>query len=456
MRKLLITLMMTLALTVSAQNRNSRQQTRKPTQKEQLQNQKKKLTQQRQAAQQRQRELEQQVKKRMQDVEALGSNIDDSRLTLDSLRLAIDTLNSHISVLDSQLVVLKQELEERRQHYIKSARYMYRSRTARNQMMFVLSARSFNQMYRRMRFMNEYTTYQRAQGEAVKQKSEQVGQKVDELNKARSHMSGLLSKGEAEQQRLIARQAEQQRMVAELQRQQQTVKKLIVQQQQEEAALTRQIDKLIAEELEKARKAEEERQRRLAEQRRREQEQAAQAQANSSTNRRNTASNTSRRSTTNRRTTTNRRENSPATTQPTYTPADPDRKLTGNFASNKGRLPIPITGSYRIVRNYGPYTLAGVTLNSSAIHLQGESGAQARCVFDGEVSSIFNPGNGMVVMVRHGRYISVYSNLSSVNVSMGQKVTTNQTLGKVGANNTLIFRLQNWDKVLNPKAWLRK
>jgi septal ring factor EnvC (AmiA/AmiB activator) len=62
----------------------------------------------------------------------------------------------------------------------------------------------------------------------------------------------------------------------------------------------------------------------------------------------------------------------------------------------------------------------------------------------------------MVVMVRHGRYISVYSNLSSVNVSMGQKVTTNQTLGKVGANNTLIFRLQNWDKVLNPKVWLRK
>ena len=447
-RLLILLLMMFCSLTVSAQSRNSRQQTRKPTQKEQLQNQKKKLTQQRQANQQRQRELEQQVKKRMQDVEALGSDIDDSRITLDSLRQAIDTLNCHIAVLDSQLVVLQQELEERRQHYIKSARYMYRSRTARNQMMFVLSAKNFNQMYRRMRFMNEYTTYQRAQGEAVKQKGEQVQQKVDELNKARTHMNGLLAKGEAEQHQLEARQAEQQRIVADLQRQQQTVKKLIIQQQQEEAALNRQIDKLIAEELEKARKAEEERQRRLAEQRQREQEQAAQAQSQASNNRRN--------SSTNRRN-NNRQASTPAApTQPTYTPADPDRRLTGSFASNKGRLPIPITGKFRVVRNYGPYTLAGVTLNSSGIHLQGEPGAKARCVFDGEVSSIFNPGNGMVVMVRHGRYISVYSNLSAVSVSMGQKVTTNQTLGNVGANNTLVFRLQNWQKTLNPKEWLRK
>lgn len=100
--------------------------------------------------------------------------------------------------------------------------------------------------------------------------------------------------------------------------------------------------------------------------------------------------------------------------------------------------------------------MAGVTLQSSGIHLEGQPGAQARCVFDGEVSRVFDPGNGIVVMVRHGRYISVYSGLSSVSVSMGQKVKTNQTLGTVGPSHTLLFRLQDWDKVLNPKTWLKR
>ena len=108
------------------------------------------------------------------------------------------------------------------------------------------------------------------------------------------------------------------------------------------------------------------------------------------------------------------------------------------------------------MRSFGPYTLAGVTLQSNGIQLQGQEGAQARCVFEGEVSKVYNPGTGYVVMVRHGRYISVYANLSSVNVAAGQQVSINQTIGTVGNNHILMFRLQNWDKLLNPKHWLRR
>ena len=434
MRKLLILLLMAaMTMPTPAQTKGKQQkpaqktQTQKPakklSKKEQLQNQKKQVTEQRKANQQRQRELEQQVKKRMQDVEALTSSIDDNRITLDSLHRQADSLNAHIALVDSQLTTLKAELEERRQHYIKSLRYMYRNRNAQNQLMFVLSSQDFNQMFRRTRFMKEYTTYQRAQGEAVKQKSEQVRAKLDELGQTRHLLTTALAQSEKQQQQMEARQAEQKRMVTELQKQQQTVKRLITEQQQEEAKLNAQIDRIIAEELERARKAEKERQRKQAEQRRLEEERRRQA-ANQQT----TASSA----------------------------ADPDRQLTGSFTHNKGRLPVPITGSYRVVRNFGPYTIAGVTLQSSGIHLQGQAGAQARCIFDGVVSSVFNPGNGIVVMVRHGRYISVYSNLSSASVSMGQKVKTNQTLGTIGASNTLVFRLQNWDKVLNPKQWLKR
>ena len=442
MRRLLVlAMMLVICLAVPAQRRN---QQRRPTQKEQLQERQRRLRQQQQQNRQRQQQLEQQVRQRMKDVEALGSEIDDKQMLIDSLHVEMDTLNSTIARLDSQLVVLKNELEERRQHYVQSVRYMYRNRNAQHQAMFVFSAQNLNQMYRRMRFMNEYTTYQRAQGEAVKQKGEQVAAKLDELNAARSELAALVAKGEQEQRLLEAKKGEQQRLVANLQREQQTVKKLIAQQQREEAEVTRQIDRIIAEELEKARKAEEERQRQLAEQRRREQEQAAAANANAgSNNRRNS-----------------RRRNGSATpatpATPTYRDADPDRQLTGSFAGNKGRLPVPITGSYRVIRNFGPYTMAGVTLQSNGIQLEGQAGAQARCVFDGEVSRIFNSGNSFVVMVRHGRYISVYSNLASASVSMGQKVKTNQILGTVGANHVLMFRLQNWDKLLNPKAWLSR
>jgi septal ring factor EnvC (AmiA/AmiB activator) len=468
MRRLVVFLLVLVCcLAAPAQKRNRQQrpaqkvQQRQPSQKEQLQDRQKKLQQQRQANQQRQRDLEKQVKQRMQDVEALGSDIDDNKTVIDSLHLQEDTLNMRMAVLDSQLVVLKGELEERRQHYIKSVRYMYRNRRVQNQLIFVFSAQNINQLYRRMRFMNEYTTYQRAQGEAVKQKGEQVAQKLKELNAVQRELNGLLTKSEAEKQRLEARQAEQQRMVAALQKEQQTVKRLIVQQQKEEAEINRQIDKIIAEELEKARKAEEERQRRLAEQRRREQELAEQkrqqASSKSQSSGKSQSSSKSKGSkSSSRQDKTDRKDTKSSAKSTAFAPADPDRKLTGSFANNKGRLPVPITGSYRVVRGFGPYTLAGVTLQSSGIQLQGQEGAKARCIFEGEVSKIYNPGNGYFVMVRHGRYISVYGNLSSVNVAAGQHVNINQTLGTVGSGHILIFRLQNWDKLLNPKHWLSR
>ena len=431
--------MLCVCVALPAQRRGSRRQ---PTQREQLQGQRDRLRRDRQANQRRQAQLEQRVRQNMQEVEALAQEIDDKRQLIDSIRQGIDTLNVNIAVLDSQLTVLQQELDERRQHYIQSVRYMYRNRRAQNQMMFVLSAQNVNQMYRRMRFMKEYTTYQRAQGEAVKQKREQVDQKHSELLAAREHMAALLAQGEEQQRQLESKQTAQQQLIQQLQHERRTVQTLITQQQRQEEQLNARIDRLIAEEIERQRRAEEERQRQLAAQR---QQQQQQQQANSGSG----SGSGSRRN--------SRRNNTSANAgAPAYNPAAADQQLSGNFASNKGRLPVPITGSYRVVRGFGPYTIEGVSLNSKGIHLQGQAGAQARCVFDGEVSKIYSMGNAYIVMVRHGRYISVYCNLSSVSVTTGQKVKTNQILGNVGADHTLQFRLQNWNELLNPKPWLSR
>jgi len=468
-RLALLLLMLTLCVAVPAQrSRRQSQQTQQSqrsqrNQRSQLERQRQQLRDRQKQARQRQQELERQLRQRIKDVEALASDIENKQLVLDSLHLVIDSVNANIAVLDSQLTVLKDELEERRQHYISSVRYMYRNRNAQSQLIFVLSAKNFDQMYRRLRFMNEYTTHQRAQGEAVKQKSEQVAVKLGELNEARSELNVLLAQNEAEQRDMEQKKTDQQRIVAELQQEQKTVDKLIAQQLREESELTAKINKLIAEELERQRRAEEERRRQLAEQRRREREQAnANVNANGNGNvnvnaNENGNGNVNGNSRRNRRSRANPSTPSTPSTTPTYRDADPDRQLTGSFRSNKGRLPVPITGSYRVVRPFGDYVIGGVTLTSSGVHLEGQPGAQARCVFNGEVSRVYNSGqNGYVVMVRHGRYISVYSNLSSVSVTAGQQVTTNQTLGTIGPSHILMFRLQDWDQLLNPKKWLSR
>ncbi len=134
-----------------------------------------------------------------------------------------------------------------------------------------------------------------------------------------------------------------------------------------------------------------------------------------------------------------------------------DRMLSGGFEANRGRLPMPITGSYRVISHFGQYNvqgLKGVTLDNKGINIQGKSGCMARSIYDGEVSAVFGYGGMWNVLIRHGAYISVYCNLKSVSVHKGQRVSTRQAIGTVGADNILQFQLRKETAKLNPEAWL--
>ena len=134
-----------------------------------------------------------------------------------------------------------------------------------------------------------------------------------------------------------------------------------------------------------------------------------------------------------------------------------DRRISGSFESNRGRLPMPITGGYRIVSHFGQYNVEGlknVRLDNKGINILGSAGAKARSIFDGEVSAVFSMGGVTGVMVRHGSYISVYCNLTSVSVHRGQKVSARQVLGSVGQDNILQFQLRKERAKLNPESWL--
>ena len=134
-----------------------------------------------------------------------------------------------------------------------------------------------------------------------------------------------------------------------------------------------------------------------------------------------------------------------------------DRRLSGRFEQNRGRLPLPITGSYRLVRGFGTYSpegLSHVRLQSNGWHLKGQPGAKAQSIFEGIVSGIYYQSGSYIVTVRHGKYISAYINLSAVSVQKGQHVQARTVLGNLGSDLTLQFQLRNWSSLLNPAQWL--
>jgi septal ring factor EnvC (AmiA/AmiB activator) len=250
-------------------------------------------------------------------------------------------------------------------------------------------------------------------------------------------------------------------VVKTLQKEQKTIQGIIADQKKKDAALNAQIDRLIAEEVarQKARAAAEAkrraeaaaREKRLAEARAREEKAKAEALAAKSKKEKEEADRRLREAEKNRIAEERKVETAPMTA-----PSE-DIRISGNFESNRGRLPMPITGSYRIVSHFGQYNVEGlhnVTLDNKGINIKGESGAMARSIFDGEVSRVFSFGGTMVVMVRHGSYISVYCNLSSVSVSRGQRVSTRQVIGSVGQDNILQFQLRRETAKLNPEHWL--
>lgn len=435
------------------QSKGKPQEKKQPPTIKGLQKERSQVQAQRAANQRKQEELKRNVKRGMENLMALDVEIAEKRKVVDTIRNDLDRLTSHINLLDRQLEVLNEELEDRRMRYMKSMRYMHRNRSVQNQLMFIFSADNFNQMYRRLRFSREYAAYQKAQGEAVKSKQHQVEQKKQELSDSKQEKSRLLARGEQEQKQLEGKQNEQQVQVEKLKKQQKTVEALIIEQQRREAELNAHIDKLIAEEIarEKARQE--------AEARKRAAEEAAKKRVEEQANKK-TGENHRTDKKAKETTTTRKKETpEPKKSEENYTMPAEERLLSGSFEANKGRLPIPITGAYQLIRGFGAYSpegLSHVTLQSNGWHLKGQKGAKAQCIFDGEVSGVYLQGGSYIVTVRHGRYISAYINLSSVSVRKGQRVKTRETLGALSSDQTMQFQLRNWNTLLNPRAWIRR
>jgi len=171
-----------------------------------LQNESARIKKQIKQHEQRLRSNERDVRQRLQNLMVINNEIEDNRKTIDTIRRDITTLDGNIMMFGKQLEELEAELADRKDKYVKSMRYMHRNSSIQNQLMFVFSAKNFTQMYRRLRFTREYAAYQRAQGEMVKTKREEVTAKYNQLTAAKRQKSVLLDKGEQERRNLENRQ----------------------------------------------------------------------------------------------------------------------------------------------------------------------------------------------------------------------------------------------------------
>ena len=367
------------------------------------------------------------VKSQMSNLALITGQIEERKKYITSIESDMKTVDREIRKTENELKSLERELSEARSRYHKSVTYMRRNQGIHEKLMFIFAADNLNQMYRRMRYVQQYADFQKKQGEKVQKKQEEVNTKRNELLATRKAKEKLATEARKASQKLEAQEKDKKNLVNSLKKKQKGIQNELNKQKRDAEKLNKQIDRLIAIEVEKSRKRAKEEAERLA-------------KSDKSSG-----------------------GGSGAKKMEAYKVDSEDRRLSSVFENNKGKLPIPVTGAYVIVGHYGQYNVQGlknVRLDNKGVDIKGKSGAMARCIFDGEVSAIFQYNGLSNVLVRHGSYISVYCNLSSVSVKKGSKLKTRDTIGKIhtdtDGNAILHFQLRKETTKLNPELWLTK
>ena len=366
---------------------------------------------------------------------ALTGQIEERKRYILAINNDVETIERELVSLNRQLNSLEKDLKEKKKKYEASVQYLYKNKSIEEKLMFIFSAKNLGQTYRRMRYVREYATYQRLQGEEILKKQEQIRKKKAERQQVKAAKEGLLKERENEKAKLEAQEKEKRTLVANLQKKQKGLQSEVNKKRREANQLNARIDRLIAEEIERARKR------------------AAEAARKKADTNGKGASKTG---------TAAKPKSEPLDA---FTMSKADRELSGSFVANRGKLPMPISGPYIITSRYGQYSVEGlrnVKLDNKGIDIQGKPGAQARAIFDGKVAAVFQLNGLFNVLIRHGNYISVYCNLSSASVKSGDTVSTKQSIGQIfsdGADNgrtVLHFQLRREKEKLNPEPWLNR
>ena len=352
-------------------------------------------------------ETAQTAKTSLNRLNLLSKQILSRKKVISLLNQELDEIEKDILNIQGQLRTLKRELGDKQTNYGKSMRGLYKRHSSQDKLLFILSAESFSQSMRRMRYLREYADWQKRQANDIVEKQAEISRKQAEMEKTRAEKRTLLGTRQEESKKLESEEASQKEEVQLLNKRQKDLKADLQKKRRQAPAKGKPVPESKKEPI---------------------------------------------------------REERVADTKGGYAMTKAEKQLSDNFANNRGRLPYPVAGRHTIVATFGEQQhqeLKYVRTSNSGIDIQTSPGADARAVFNGEVTRVFVvPGYNNSVIVRHGNYLTVYSNLSQVYVKAGDRVSTRQAIGRIYSDpedgNSTILHFQLWKEKtkLNPQPWL--
>lgn len=388
-------------------------------------------------------DLEQKKKKLAKDIEQTSKVLQETQkskqVTLNQLvtlnkqisvrESLIGTISTEIRMLDGQIGAtnndienLRAELAQLKKEYAAMILFAFRNQSSYNKLMFIFAAENFNQAYKRLKYLQQFSEYRQKQATYIEEAQRRLTQKMEELEGNKKVKSGLLQEEQKEKVILGKEKETQQKIANQLQSKEKQLKKQLADKQAQARKLDKAIQDIIRKEIEAARRKAE-----------------AEAKAKG---------------------TKMPGGDKESSSNLALTPEA--QKLSADFTGNKGRLPWPVEKG-TIIEYFGAHehpVLKGVQVQNNGIDIKTTAGAAVRAVFSGTVSGVIQiPGGQNAVLVRHGEYVTVYSNLKSVSVKNGQAITTKQTLGTVYTEDELSsMELQIWKGMnkLNPVDWLAR
>ncbi len=351
-----------------------------------------------------------------QQLKIIEKKIAERTKLINNLDGQLNLLNIRMTQTEDSIALIRGQVDSMKLEYGKVVRALYRERHNVSHLALVLDTKSYNYAYLRTKYFRDYSRYRRRQAMFIQQKEQELNEVGVELKRQQREQQGLLEQHRRQKVELAHEQKAQQKSLKDSKQQEKNLQQQIAKKEKQKRELQQQIQRIINEEIAKAR--------------------AAQKKEVPVGSKGTKVSGT------------------------TTAPSAAEVTLSNDFASNKGRLPWPVSYT-KVAREYGRYTHASGGQNmNNGIDLVCSGGAAVKCVFNGTVSRVFTCPNGTKgIIVRHGEYMTVYANMGTVAVSEGKKVTTGQNLGTVYTNSdgSAEFSFQLWKSTSsqNPRTWLR-
>ena len=323
----------------------------------------------------------------------------------------IRVLNRHISQNNEAVKGLQNELTKLKSEYAKMIYYAYKNKDGYSRLMFVFAAKDFEQAFMRLKYLQQYSGYRHKQAELITKTKVKLNEKIQELESEKSNQRVLLTSEQVEKQNLSTEKTEKEQVFSQLQEQESKLKKDLAKKRKDAEKLQQAIQRVIQMELEKLQK------------------EAV-------------------------------TENRPKPDKIILTPES--QQLSNSFLSNKSKLPWPVVKGI-VSEHFGvhPHPLMkNIDINNNGIDITTSTGSLARAVFDGEVKAVVNiPGSGQFILLRHGEFLTIYSNLKDVYVKVGDKVKTKDNIGAIllddeDSKTVLHFEIWKGQVKLDPEGWL--